>query len=121
MQFCDRLSICLLALQSRHPNSVITFSAGKTRCQELDEGVWTVEAALDKLQTCNPELLQETALLIDSAQKCELHLGEEIQESPLCTFHCHGRIPTHTKSGSEVVAPSAIGGPSEAGDGVSQY
>ena len=80
----ESLAICLLAVASRYPDSLVEINKDILNRSDLWEGLCTVEQALHHLQVQAPQLLQAPArLLIDEGQAISaIYLLDRSQEVP---------------------------------------
>ncbi len=80
----ESLAICLLAVASRYPDSLVEINKDILDRSDLWEGLCTVEQALHHLQVHAPQLLQAPArLLIDEGQAISaIYLLDRSQEVP---------------------------------------
>lgn len=92
MHLNDNLHICLLALMSRHPESIVDINEDILGQQSLGAGGWTVVDIIELFQR-TPELLRAKARLVLDEQECSIYLMNQLEETPALYIHCAGKIP----------------------------
>jgi hypothetical protein len=94
MKLRQILKICLLALDSRYPESMV--KANETMLGHY--GFWkeacTPTEMLEVLQQHAPELLAVPACLVIDAKQCAIYLVEQSEEVPAFWVDCEGLRPS---------------------------
>jgi len=93
MQLNAQLKICLLAVASRYPESVIDIDEtvlGQYVCQ-ID--AHAPELVLEWLQVCAPQFLQSPAYLVIDPQQSVVYLTELSRDTPAFWIYCEGCSP----------------------------
>lgn len=98
MQLEDRLRICLLALESRYPDHVVSINTKLLGIQHTGAYCWPAGEMLEYLEQAAPELLDEMARLVVDVQRSDIYLTTCSREIPALTVHCQGRIPERQPS-----------------------
>jgi hypothetical protein len=94
MQLEDRLSICLLALESRYPEHVIDVNREVLSLASVSASGWSVSEIIEYVGQRNPTLLSEMARLVVDPQCSEIYLVERSETTPAFVVHCRGKIPS---------------------------
>lgn len=90
LELDEILRICLLALASQYPGSLVEINEAVLDLAGLWKGVCTVEQALQRLESHVPQLLQAPArLLIDEQQaRSIIYLLDRSEELPAFQLYC---------------------------------
>ncbi|GLV59695.1 hypothetical protein KDH_65210 [Dictyobacter sp. S3.2.2.5] len=99
MHLYDTLQICLYALENRYPNHIVDINADIIESQGLPLAGWKAPEVVEILSMFAPQWLQTDAVLIIDYDECAIYLPDVSQQKPLCTIHCHGKIPPHIGDG----------------------
>ncbi len=90
MKLNEKLKICLLALESRHPKSFVEINEVVLGHLSFLPGACTPSGVVELLETNAPHLLHAPACLVIDAQRSELYLVEQSQEVPAFWIYCEG-------------------------------
>lgn len=93
MQLNAKLKICLLAVASRYPKSVIDIDKmvlGRHVCQIQ---AYAPELVIEWLQVYAPQLLQSPAYLVIDLQQSVVYLLELSRDTPAFWIYCDGCSP----------------------------
>ena len=94
MKLKENLRICLLALGSRYPSSLVDINETVLGHQYYWSGACVPSRVLGLLQTNAPRLLHTPAQLVIDAQKSEIYLVEWSKEAPAFWIYCGGCTPS---------------------------
>jgi len=86
MYLNDLLKICLLAVESRHPTSVIEVNEAVLGHQRFWEEACSPHQALEILRVQATQLLEEDAHLVMDAQSSDIYLVNQPQEPTLWIY-----------------------------------
>lgn len=94
MQLNENIQICLLALASRYPESIIDINEAVLGPQPLGAEGWRVQDILELFQTTTPHVLHTKATLVLNEQESMLYLVDVDPQKhlPALRIHCHGKI-----------------------------
>jgi hypothetical protein len=95
MKLNEKLKICLLALESRHPSSLVEINEAMLGHLSFLPGACSPSDVVELLEINAPDLLHTLACLIIDAQKSEIYLVEQSQEEPAFWIYCEGCPPPH--------------------------
>jgi len=95
MKLNEKLKICLLALESRHPKSLVEINEAVLGHLSFLPGVCTPSGVVELLEINAPHLLHALACLVINAQTSEIYLVEQSQEVPAFWIFCEGCPPPH--------------------------
>jgi hypothetical protein len=98
MQLEDKLRICLLALESRYPEHVVSINTSLLGAHHNGACCWSASDMLEYLEHAAPMLLDEMALLIVNVQQSDIYLVSRSEEIPALVVHCQGRVPERQPS-----------------------
>ena len=90
MKLNEKLKICLLALESRHPKSLVEINEAVLGHLSFLPGARTPSVAVELLEINAQHLLHAPACLVIDAQRCEIYLVEQSQETPAFWIYCEG-------------------------------
>ncbi len=82
MKLHENLRICLLAIASRYPESMLDINEEVLRPQSLQTQQCTPVELMERLQSHAPQLLQTPAQLVLDVQESAIHLVEQSQQTP---------------------------------------
>lgn len=99
MYLYDKLQICLYALENRYPNHIVDINADLVKSKEIPLAGWKVPEIVEILLMIAPHLLQADAIMVLDYDECAIYLPAISERTPLCTIHCHGKIPPHVHNG----------------------
>ncbi len=94
MKLNEKLKICLLALESRHPKSLVEINEAVLGHLSFLPGACTPSGVVELLEINAPHLLHALACLVIDAQKSEIYLVEQFQEVPAFWIFCEGCPPS---------------------------
>ncbi len=92
MKLNEKLKICLLALESRHPKSLVEINEAVLGHLSFLPGACTPSGVVELLEINAPHLLHVLACLVVDAQRSEIYLVEQSQEVPAFWVYCEGNI-----------------------------
>ena len=95
MKLNEKLKICLLALESRHPKSLVEINEAVLGHLSFLPGACPLSGAVEVLEINAPHLLHKPACLVIDAQRSEIYLVEQTQEVPAFWIFCEGCPPSH--------------------------
>ncbi len=96
MRLHERLRLCLLALASRYPQSVLDINESVLKSQCIKTEGWTPLEMIEQLEITAPQLLDAQACLVVDQQKSELYL-EHAKDWPLFGIRCREHeVPRNT-------------------------
>lgn len=95
MKLNENLKICLLALESRHPKSLVEINEAVLGQLSFLTGACTPSSVVELLEINAPHLLHALACLVIDAQRGEIYLVEQSQEVPAFWISCVGCLPSH--------------------------
>lgn len=98
MRLEDRLRICLLALESRYPDHVVSANTALLGDQYTGVAFWSASEMIDYLEHAAPDLLDEMAVLVIDIQQSDIYLLNCSDRIPALFVHCQGRIPARQPS-----------------------
>ncbi|GCE20549.1 hypothetical protein [Dictyobacter kobayashii] len=99
MHLHDNLQICLYALDNRYPNHIVDINKGIIASKEIPLTGWRALELVELLLLTAPQLLQAEAIMVIDYDECSIYLPAISEIVPLCTIHCHGKIPPHVADG----------------------
>lgn len=97
MKLHEILKICLLALASRYPESVVEINEAVCSRQSFWAEACTPLRLLELLQGNAPELLQAPACVEVDAAESVIYLVEKSEETPAFWIYCGGCTPSQRK------------------------
>jgi hypothetical protein len=95
MRLNEKLKICLLALESRHPKSLVEINGVVLGHLSFLPGVCTPSGVVALLEINAPHLLHTPACLVIDAQTSEIYLVEQSREVPAFWIYSEGCPPPH--------------------------
>jgi hypothetical protein len=98
MELEDRLRICLLALESRYPEHVVSINTAMLGIQHKGAECWSAGDMLEYLELAAPDLLDEMACLIIDIQQSNIYIVNRSSQVPALTINCQGRVPERRTS-----------------------
>ncbi len=93
MKLNEKLKICLLALESRHPRSLVEINEAMLGHLSFLPGTCTLSDVVELLEINAPDLLHTLACLVIDAQMSEIYLVEQSQEEPAFWIYCQHPPP----------------------------
>jgi hypothetical protein len=103
MKLNEIVKICLLALASRYPESVVEINEAVFGHQSFWTEACTPIHLLELLQTNVPQLLYAPACLVLDAQKSAIYLVEQSQDTPAFWVYRGGYTPTQRAKHQQAV------------------
>jgi hypothetical protein len=94
MQLNELLKICLLALASRYPDSVVEINEAVLGQQSYRSEACSPLRLIELLQINAPQVLISPASVVIDAQKSEIYLIEQSEEIPAFWIYCEGFLPS---------------------------
>ncbi len=98
MQLEERLRICLLALESRYPDHVVSINTHLLGIHHTGAYCWSASEMLEYLEQAAPELLDEMACLVVDVQRSDIYLESCSEKIPALIINCQGRVPARQPS-----------------------
>lgn len=97
MDFNEILKICLLAVASRYPESVVDVNEILLGHHNFWTDACPPLQLLELLQIRAPELLRAPARLVMNQHESVIYLVEQSQETPAFWIYCGGRTPSQRR------------------------
>jgi len=104
MHLHDNLQVCLLALASRYPESLIENNSDVIGAHASYPGCRTTQETIIWLQRTEPALLKEKASLVIDEQRHVIYLTDRNDQTPAYRIHYRGKMSAHTETNNNLPA-----------------